>query len=117
MKIRVMELLNEIKTLILGKVNERWLTLKSGVRISQCPLLRNPRLPSGFLFFYRYVKVFILNHCMTSIIEKRITLWRIPSLIQSFISAKVVDIPRLVGGRYTKVKLIKAKKSSLWFLN
>ena len=28
MEIRVMELLNEIKTLILGKVNERWLTLK-----------------------------------------------------------------------------------------
>ena len=28
MEIRVMELLNEIKTLILGKVNERRLTLK-----------------------------------------------------------------------------------------
>jgi len=28
MEIRVIELLNEIKTLILGKVNERWLTLK-----------------------------------------------------------------------------------------
>ena len=28
MEIRAMELLNEIKTLILGKVNERWLTLK-----------------------------------------------------------------------------------------
>ena len=28
MEARVMELLNEIKTLILGKVNERWLTLK-----------------------------------------------------------------------------------------
>ena len=28
MEVRVMELLNEIKTLILGKVNERWLTLK-----------------------------------------------------------------------------------------
>ena len=28
MEIRIMELLNEIKTLILGKVNERWLTLK-----------------------------------------------------------------------------------------
>ncbi len=28
MEIRVMELLNEIKTLILGKVNERWLALK-----------------------------------------------------------------------------------------
>ena len=28
MEIRVIELLNEIKTFILGKVNERWLTLK-----------------------------------------------------------------------------------------
>lgn len=28
MEIRLIELLNEIKTLILGKVNERWLTLK-----------------------------------------------------------------------------------------
>jgi excisionase family DNA binding protein len=28
MEIRVVEMLNEIKTLILGKVNERWLTLK-----------------------------------------------------------------------------------------
>ena len=28
MEIRAMKLLNEIKTLILGKVNERWLTLK-----------------------------------------------------------------------------------------
>ena len=28
MKIRLIELLNEIKTLILGKVNERWLKLK-----------------------------------------------------------------------------------------
>ena len=28
MEIRIVELLNEIKTLILGKVNERWLTLK-----------------------------------------------------------------------------------------
>ena len=27
MEIRLIELLNEIKTLILGKVNERWLTL------------------------------------------------------------------------------------------
>ena len=28
MEIRVIELLNEIKTLILGKVNERWLTIR-----------------------------------------------------------------------------------------
>ena len=28
MEIRLIELLNEIKTLILGKVNERWLTIK-----------------------------------------------------------------------------------------
>ena len=28
MEIRLIELLNEMKTLILGKVNERWLTLK-----------------------------------------------------------------------------------------
>ena len=28
MEIRIVEMLNEIKTLILGKVNERWLTLK-----------------------------------------------------------------------------------------
>ena len=28
MEIRLIELLNEIKTLILGKVNERWLKLK-----------------------------------------------------------------------------------------
>ena len=28
MEIRLIELLDEIKTLILGKVNERWLTLK-----------------------------------------------------------------------------------------
>ena len=28
MEIRLIELLNEIKTLILGKVNEKWLTLK-----------------------------------------------------------------------------------------
>ena len=28
MEIRAIELLNEIKTLILGKVNERWLTLR-----------------------------------------------------------------------------------------
>jgi len=28
MEIRMIELLNEIKTLILGKVNDRWLTLK-----------------------------------------------------------------------------------------
>ena len=28
MEIRIVELLNEIKTLILGKVNERWLTIK-----------------------------------------------------------------------------------------
>tara|TARA_R100000655_G_scaffold45119_1_gene81966 strand:+ start:1476 stop:1694 length:219 start_codon:yes stop_codon:yes gene_type:complete len=28
MEIRIVELLNEIKTLILGKVNERWLTLR-----------------------------------------------------------------------------------------
>ena len=28
MAIRVIELLNEIKTLILGKVNERWLTIR-----------------------------------------------------------------------------------------
>ena len=28
MEIRLIELLSEIKTLILGKVNERWLTLK-----------------------------------------------------------------------------------------
>ena len=28
MEIRLIELLNEIKTLLLGKVNERWLTLK-----------------------------------------------------------------------------------------
>ena len=28
MEIRLIELLNEIKTLILGKVNERWLTLE-----------------------------------------------------------------------------------------
>ena len=28
MEIRLIELLNEINTLILGKVNERWLTLK-----------------------------------------------------------------------------------------
>ena len=28
MEIRLIELLNEIKTLILGKVNERWLRLK-----------------------------------------------------------------------------------------
>ena len=28
MQLRTFELLNEIKTLILGKVNERWLTLK-----------------------------------------------------------------------------------------
>ena len=28
MEIRIVEMLNEIKTLILGKINERWLTLK-----------------------------------------------------------------------------------------
>ena len=28
MEIRIVELLNEIKTLILGKVNERWLTIR-----------------------------------------------------------------------------------------
>ena len=28
MEIRILELLNEIKNLIIGKVNERWLTLK-----------------------------------------------------------------------------------------
>ena len=28
MEIRILELLNEIKSLIIGKVNERWLTLK-----------------------------------------------------------------------------------------
>ena len=28
MEIRILELLNEIKSLITGKVNERWLTLK-----------------------------------------------------------------------------------------
>ena len=28
MEIRIVELLNEIKTLILGKVNERWLNLR-----------------------------------------------------------------------------------------
>ena len=28
MEIRIVELLNEIKTLILGKVNKRWLTIK-----------------------------------------------------------------------------------------
>ena len=28
MEIRIVEMLNEIKTLILGKVNERWLMLK-----------------------------------------------------------------------------------------
>ena len=28
MEIKILELLNEIKNLIIGKVNERWLTLK-----------------------------------------------------------------------------------------
>ena len=28
MEIRILELLNEIKSLIIGKVNDRWLTLK-----------------------------------------------------------------------------------------
>lgn len=28
MEIKILELLNEIKSLIIGKVNERWLTLK-----------------------------------------------------------------------------------------
>ena len=28
MEIRIVEMLNEIKTLILGKVNERWLTIR-----------------------------------------------------------------------------------------
>ena len=28
MEIRILELLNEIKSLIIGKMNERWLTLK-----------------------------------------------------------------------------------------
>ncbi len=28
MKIRILELLNKIMSLIIGKVNERWLTLK-----------------------------------------------------------------------------------------
>ena len=28
MEIKILELLNEIKVLIIGKVNERWLTLK-----------------------------------------------------------------------------------------
>ena len=36
MEIRIMELLNEIKTLILGKVNERWLTLKEVSDYASC---------------------------------------------------------------------------------
>ena len=36
MEIKILELLNEIKVLIIGKVNERWLTLKE---VSECTSL------------------------------------------------------------------------------
>ena len=36
MEIKILELLNEIKNLIIGKVNERWLTLKE---VSECTSL------------------------------------------------------------------------------
>ena len=36
MEIQILELLNEIKNLIIGKVNERWLTLKE---VSECTSL------------------------------------------------------------------------------
>ena len=43
MEIRIVELLNEIRTLILGKVNERWLNLRDVseyTSVSECTIRR-----------------------------------------------------------------------------
>ena len=86
---------------------------RSGVRISQRPLLRNSRLLRGFLFFYKSVKVIIPYHCMIFIMLCRIHFCRIQTQFNRLFQPKWREYPVWWGvgcfGHSSKIVVIKTR--------